>query len=128
MKDDGNLNVLVVEDEATILKLIIFLLKKNFYKVAVAGYEVEIFETLKKKTPAIIILSVNHKNIDAIGVIRKVRETEDTSGMPILCLSSKGSELKMMRALQEGATSYIVKPFTPKDLLDKVIASLRKEA
>jgi len=127
MNDDGNINVLVAEDDQTVLKLITFLLKKNFYKVDVAGYEVELLDLIKKKKPAIIIISITHKNIDAVNIIRKLRESEGYSEIPLLCLSAKGNELKVMRALQEGATSYIVKPFTPKDLLDKLIASLRKE-
>lgn len=123
---ESSLRVLVVEDDPGLLKLITFLLKKNFYKVDVARYEVEIMSLIKKKKPGIIVIDIALENMDAVDAVTKLKEEEDTRDIPILCISGKGSELKVMRALQEGADAYIVKPFTPKDLLDKIVASLKK--
>lgn len=123
---ESSLRVLVVEDDPGLLKLITFLLKKNFYKVDVARYEVEIMNLIEKKKPGIIVIDIALENMDAVDVIAKLKEEEKTRDIPMLCISGKGSELKVMRALQEGADAYIVKPFTPKDLLDKIVASLKK--
>lgn len=124
---EGSLRILVVEDDLAVLKLISFLLKKNYYKVDEVHYEVELMDIAKKKSPGIIIIDIELENMDSIDIIRKLKEDNNTQDIPILCVSNKGNELRVMRALQEGASSYIVKPFTPNDLLDRLVASMKKE-
>lgn len=123
---ESSLRVLVAEDDPGIIKLITFLLRKNYYRVEVTSYEVELMSLIEKRRPSIIVMNIALENMDTIDVITKLKEEERTQEIPVLCVSGKGNELKLMRALQEGADAYIVQPFTPKELLDKIVASLKK--
>ncbi|MDH5661890.1 MAG: response regulator [Elusimicrobiota bacterium] len=116
--------ILIVEDDPTTVQLIEFLLKKNDYEVLIAHNGVEALEISKKEKSDLILMDVMMPKMDGIEAIEKLKKDENTRDIPIVILSALGQEMDVMRGLQAGASSYIVKPFSPKELLDEIKAKL----
>lgn len=119
--------VLIVEDDPTTVQLIEFLLKKNNFEVLVAYDGVEALQIIKKEKPDLILMDVMMPKMDGIEAIEKLQGDEATRDIPIVILSALGQEMDVMRGLQAGAASYIVKPFSPRELLDEIKAKLAKK-
>ncbi len=119
--------ILIVEDDPTTVQLIEFLLKKNDFEVLVAHNGVEALEISKKEKSDLILMDVMMPKMDGIEAIEELKKDEDTRDIPIVILSALGQEMDVMRGLQAGAASYIVKPFSPKELLDEIKAKLEKK-
>lgn len=119
--------ILIVEDDPTTVQLIEFLLKKNDYEVLIAHNGVEALEISKKEKSDLILMDVMMPKMDGIEAIEKLKKNENTRDIPIVILSALGQEMDVMRGLQAGASSYIVKPFSPKELLDEVRAKLEQK-
>jgi len=119
--------ILVVEDDYTTVQLIEFLLKKNNFEVLVANNGVEALEISRKQKPDLILMDVIMPKMDGIEAIEKLQEDENTRDIPIVILSALGQEMDVMRGLQAGASGYIVKPFSPKELLDEIRGKLEKK-
>jgi len=118
--------ILVVEDDLTTVQLIEFLLKKNKFEVLIAYNGVEALLIARKEKPDLILMDVMMPKMDGIEAIEKLKEDENTQDIPIIILSALGQEMDVMRGLQVGASGYIVKPFSPKELLDEIKAKLGK--
>jgi len=119
--------ILVVEDDLTTVQLIEFLLKKNNFEVLIAYNGVEALRITREEKPDLILMDVMMPKMDGIEAIEKLKEDENTQDIPIIILSALGQEMDVMRGLQVGASGYIVKPFSPKELLDEIKAKLVKE-
>ena len=119
--------ILIVEDDPTTVQLIEFLLKKNGFEVLIAYDGLEALEISKKEKADLILMDVMMPKMDGIEAIEKLKKDETTRDIPIVILSALGQEMDVMRGLQAGALSYIVKPFSPKELLDEVRAKLEKK-
>ncbi len=119
--------ILIVEDDPTTVQLIEFLLKKNNFEVLIAYNGVEALQIIKKEKPDLILMDVMMPKMDGIEAIEKLQEDETTRDIPIVILSALGQEMDVMRGLQAGAASYIVKPFSPSELLEEIKAKLAKK-
>jgi len=119
--------ILIVEDDPTTVQLIEFLLKKNGFEVLIAYNGLEALEISKKDKTDLILMDVMMPKMDGIEAIEKLKKDETTRDIPIVILSALGQEMDVMRGLQAGASSYIVKPFSPQELLDEVKAKLEKK-
>ena len=119
--------ILIVEDDPTTVQLIEFLLKKNGFEVLIAYDGLEALEISKKEKADLILMDVMMPKMDGIEAIEKLKKDETTRDIPIVILSALGQEMDVMRGLQAGALSYIVKPFSPNELLDEIKAKLEKK-
>jgi len=119
--------ILIVEDDPTTVQLIEFLLEKNGFEVLIAYNGVEALEISKKEKSDLILMDVMMPKMDGIEAIEKLKKDETTRDIPIVILSALGQEMDVMRGLQAGALSYIVKPFSPNELLDEIKAKLEKK-
>jgi DNA-binding response OmpR family regulator len=119
--------ILIVEDDPTTVQLIEFLLKKNDFDVFIAHNGVEALELSKKEKADLILMDVMMPKMDGIEAIERLKKDETTRDIPILILSALGQEMDVMRGLQAGASGYVVKPFSPKELLDEIKAKLEKK-
>ncbi len=118
--------VLVVEDSAPQREMIIGLLQDNGLTVLVATNGNEALECLKQAVPQLVITDVVMPVMNGYELIRELRKPEaSTVDVPILVCSSKGEAFDEQWAKRQGATDYIVKPFEPQQLLDKVAALLK---
>jgi len=119
--------VLIVEDDPTTVQLIEFLLRKNNFEVLIAQDGVEALKISREKKPDLILMDVMMPKMDGIEAIEKLQESEETQEIPIVILSALGQEMDVMRGLQAGASGYIVKPFSPQELLDEIKTRLEKK-
>ncbi|MEE9316419.1 MAG: response regulator [bacterium] len=119
--------ILIVEDDPTTVQLIEFLLKKNNFEVLIAYNGVEALQIAKKEKLDLILMDVMMPKMDGIEAIEKLKKDENTRDIPIIILSALGQEMDVMRGLQAGASSYIVKPFSPQELLAEINTKLTKK-
>jgi DNA-binding response OmpR family regulator len=119
--------ILIVEDDPTTVQLIEFLLKKNNFEVLIAYNGEEALQITKKEKSDLILMDVMMPKMDGIEAIEKLKKDENTRDIPIVILSALGQEMDVMRGLQAGASGYIVKPFSPKELLEEIKAKLAKK-
>ncbi len=115
--------ILVVDDEEAIVELTAFNLKKEGYEVVRAFDGREALRLVKEEKPDLIVLDLMLPEIDGLEVCRRIRQE---SRIPILILSAKKEEVDRIIGLELGADDYVTKPFSPRELLARVKAILRR--
>lgn len=120
--------ILAVDDETDILKLLQHNLVNAGFEFISAGDGPEAIELAEKSLPDLVILDLMLPNMDGNEVLKKLKVNPDTSGIPVLMLTAKGEEIDRILGLELGADDYIVKPFSPRELVLRVKAVLRKGA
>ncbi|MDI7247985.1 MAG: response regulator transcription factor [Bacillota bacterium] len=115
--------VLVVDDEAPILELVRFNLEKEGFSVLTATDGEEGLERARSESPDLVILDLMLPGIDGIEVCRQLRR--ETS-VPVLMLTAKTEEFDRVLGLSVGADDYVTKPFSPRELVARVKALLRR--
>lgn len=119
--------ILAVDDEKDILRLLEHNLGKAGYDVISAEDGPEAIDMAKRVLPDLIILDVMLPNIEGTEVLKALRKDRITDKIPVMMLTAKGEELDRVVGLELGADDYIVKPFSPKELLLRVNVLLRKK-
>lgn len=117
--------ILLVDDEPSIQRSLTPLLKSRGYDVAVAGTGREALASAAEHPPDIIVLDLGLPDIEGTEVCRRIRES---SSIPIIILSARGSEDDKVAALDLGADDYVTKPFGPEELLARIRVWLRRSA
>ncbi len=115
--------ILIVDDEKNIVDILKFNLKKENYETLEAYDGRQAIEIAQREKPDLIILDVMLPEIDGFTVCRKLRETMQT---PILMLTAREEEVDKVLGLELGADDYITKPFSPRELMARVKANLRR--
>ncbi len=118
--------VLVVEDEPDIRDLLAFHLEREGYLVTRASTGSEGLRQARATPPDLVILDLMLPEIDGLEVCRRLRADAGTAALPVIMLTAKGDEVDRVVGLEIGADDYIVKPFSPKELLARVRAVLRR--
>jgi two-component system KDP operon response regulator KdpE len=122
---DGKGNILVVDDEAQITRVLKTTLSAQGYGIRTAADGKLALEEIKSWSPDLVITDLRMPNMDGLELCRRIR-TE--SRIPIIVLSVKGEETIKVEALDAGADDYITKPFNVNELLARVRAALRRAA
>lgn len=122
---DKNL-ILAVDDEPDILNLLKFNLKKANYTVITATDGEEALLLAAQKTPDLILLDVMLPNMDGMGVLKALKKDSSTENIPVIMLTAKGEELDRVLGFELGADDYITKPFSPREMLLRVKAILKR--
>lgn len=118
--------ILLIEDDSDISELVQFNLEREGYKVyASADGELGLSQALQIK-PDLIILDLMLPGLDGLSVCKKLRSNPLTNDVPIVMLSAKGEESDVVIGLEMGADDYVAKPFSPKELLARIRAVLRR--
>ncbi len=115
--------ILVVDDEASIRRILETRLKMAGYNVVTAEDGEEAVELFNKTNPDIVILDVMMPKMDGYGVTREIRRVSD---IPIIILTALGDVSERITGLELGADDYVIKPFSPKELEARVKAVLRR--
>ena len=118
--------ILVVEDEADILHLVTLYLEKEGFRIRTAGTGVQALKLVKEDRPDLIILDLMLPELDGLEVCKKIRGNPDTAMIPLLMLTAKAEETDTVIGLELGADDYVTKPFSPKALVARVKALLRR--
>ena len=115
--------VLVVEDEAKIARLVRDYLEHAGFEAVVVGDGETALASARRSTPDLVVLDLGLPDRDGLDVARALRRT---SGVPIVMLTARGDEIDRVVGLELGADDYVVKPFSPKELVARVRAVLRR--
>jgi len=118
--------IMVVDDEADIRELIKFNLEKEGFDVVPVSDGETALEEARLRQPDLIILDVMLPGIDGIEVCFKLKSDNNYKSIPIVMLSAKSDESDQLVGLKIGADDYLVKPFSPKVLVAKITAILRR--
>jgi two-component system, OmpR family, alkaline phosphatase synthesis response regulator PhoP len=121
-------HILVVEDEDDIQELVRYNLAKEGYRVAQALSGEEGFKAAKSSNPDLIVLDLMLPGLDGLEICRLLKADPKTSHTPIVMLTAKGEESDVVAGLELGADDYITKPFSPKVLVARLRAVLRRKA
>jgi two-component system alkaline phosphatase synthesis response regulator PhoP len=119
--------VLVVEDDVDISRLLRLTLEKDHFKVRTVTDGQAALQLAQREVPDLIILDVMLPLVDGFEVCRRLRLDIRTSRVPVLMLSAKSEEIDRVLGLELGADDYLTKPFSPRELLARVKALLRRE-
>ncbi len=119
-------SILVIEDEQDIQELIRYNLSKEGYKVALAGSGEDGLSRARQDAPEIVLLDLMLPGIDGLEVCRQLKGDQSTRQTPIIMLTAKGEESDIVTGLELGADDYITKPFSPKVLVARIRAVLRR--
>ncbi len=115
--------VLVVEDERSIREAVTAYLEREGYWVTPVADGAEALEQAAKKAFDLVVLDLNLPKVSGEEVCRRIR---DTSDVPIIMLTAKGAEEERVRGFEIGADDYLVKPFSPRELIARVRALVRR--
>ena len=118
--------VLIVEDEPDIRELVVHHLKREGYQVSAAASGEEALRQVQAAPPDLVLLDLMMPAMDGLEVCRRLRQDPATAMLPIVMLTAKGDEVDRVLGLEIGADDYVVKPFSPKELLARVRAVLRR--
>lgn len=119
-------NALIVEDDAALSELLVWHFGKAGYDVRHTGDGGEALLMVREQVPDAIILDWMIEHVSGIEVCRQLRRAEETSHVPIIMLTARGDEEDRVRGLETGADDYVTKPFSPRELLARVDALLRR--
>ena len=120
--------ILVVEDEPDIRKLVQYNLAQERYKVLEAEDGEQALKILQRDKPNLLILDLMLPGLSGIELCRILRDRTDTARLPILMLTAKAGETDRVLGLEMGADDYLTKPFSPRELVARVRAILRRAA
>ncbi|MDF2499526.1 MAG: phoP [Anaerosporomusa subterranea] len=118
--------ILIVDDELSIRELIKFNLEKAGFSVLECGDGAEALQLVKTQKPELLVLDLMLPGLDGIEVCRNLKSHRDTSGIPIIMLTAKSDEIDKVIGLEMGADDYLTKPFSPRELIARVKAVLRR--
>lgn len=118
--------ILVIEDDKDIANLIAYHLERANYKVVIAYDGQTGLDLVKKQHPALIILDLLLPEVDGLEVCRILKANEDIKHIPIIMVTAKGEEVDKVVGFELGADDYVVKPFSPRELILRVRAVLRR--
>ncbi len=118
--------ILVVEDEATIQELLQFNLERNKYRVKVVDSGEKALSAVGKHRPDLILLDIMLPGADGLEVCKSLKGDPKTARIPIIMLTALSEEADIVAGLELGADDYVTKPFSPRVLLARVKAALRR--
>ena len=117
--------VLVVDDEVFIRKMIAARLKMADVAVIEAENGMEAMDKAADERPDLIVMDVMMPKMDGFQACEGIRSNPEISGIPILMLTARGEMMDMERAMALGIIEYIAKPFSPKELVEKIVKILK---
>jgi two-component system alkaline phosphatase synthesis response regulator PhoP len=123
-----NRPILVVDDDAKIVRLVRTYLERDGFSVVTAADGPAALEAIERHQPALVVLDLMLPELDGRAVVRAVRRDDEAAATPILMLSARGSTLDRIAGLEEGADDYLPKPFSPAELVLRVKSILRRSA
>ena len=121
-----SVKVLVVDDEKDIVELVRYHLEKEGFQCLQAGDGPTALRLTRQHRPDLLILDLMLPGLDGLEVCRQLRQDVGTARIPIIMLTAKGEEVDRIVGLEVGADDYVVKPFSPREVVARVRALLRR--
>lgn len=120
--------ILIAEDERDILELIKFTLQYGGYEVIPVSNGSDALEMTKRELPNLALLDVRMPGMSGYEVCKQIKSNRDTKHIPVVFLSAKGQESEIKNGYDSGAVDYILKPFAPDQLLNRLFEVLNTQA
>ena len=118
--------ILVVEDDVDILRLITYNLETSGFDVVTAQDGYEALALARRRAPDLIILDLMLPGLDGFEVCKELKRSDSTRRIPVLMLTARAEEVDRIVGLELGADDYVVKPFSPRELILRVRAILKR--
>ena len=118
--------ILVVEDEGDIRELIRYNLAQEGFAVEEAADGAEALERVQRRAPDLLVLDLMLPRMSGLELCRRLRANAETARLPIIVVTAKGAEVDRVLGLEMGADDYVVKPFSPREVVARVKALLRR--
>jgi len=118
--------ILVVEDEADIRELLRYSLTQEGYAVEEAADGAEALDRIARRAPDLVLLDLMLPRMSGLELCRKLRANSETAQMPVIVVTAKSAEVDRILGLEMGADDYVVKPFSPREVVARVKALLRR--
>jgi two-component system phosphate regulon response regulator PhoB len=128
MAEPNSLRILVVEDEPDIAALVAYQLAHAGFGVRTASTGKEALRALEMDPPDLMVLDLLLPEVNGLDILRAVRAKEETARLPVVVLTARGEEADRIHGLELGADDYLAKPFSPRELVLRVEAVLRRTA
>src|SRR6478672_10111182 len=122
----ANARLLLVEDDRALADLVTFHLERSGYEVTRTGDGEEALILVDEVKPDVVLLDWMIEGVSGIEVCRRLRRRSSTANVPIMMLTARGEESDRIRGLETGADDYVTKPFSPRELVARVGAVLRR--
>ncbi len=119
--------IIIIEDDPDIRELTHYNLTREGYDVVEAATGGDGLEQVRNNSIHLILLDLMLPGIDGLEVCKRIRSSDDTKNIPIIMLTAKGEEADIVAGLEVGADDYVTKPFSPRVLIARIRALLRRE-
>jgi len=119
-------NILIIEDDKDIVELVRYNLEKEGFRVSSAEDGVAGLAQVKKTPPDLIVLDLMLPRLPGLEICKEIRRDQNIPRLPILMLTARGEEPDRVVGLEMGADDYVTKPFSPRELVARVKALLRR--
>src|SRR5690606_5041402 len=118
--------ILLIEDDLSLTELIRYNLEQEGFEVATAGDGEEGLIMATETPPDLILLDWMLPNLPGIEICRRLRRNPETANVPVIMLTARSEEADRIRGLDTGADDYVTKPFSPRELIARIHAILRR--
>ena len=123
------MNVLIVDDSAAIRKILVRVLGQTdlpIGQVHEASDGIEALKSLGQTEIGLVLSDINMPNMDGLQFLTRVRATPEWQNLPVIMITTEGSQAKVLEAVQLGAQGYVRKPFTAEQIKEKIVACLHR--
>jgi len=118
--------ILIIEDDKDIVELVRYNLEKEGFQVAASGDGVSGLTQVRKAPPSLLLLDLMLPRLSGLEICKEIRRDQRLNKLPILILTARGDEADRVIGLELGADDYVTKPFSPRELVARVKALLRR--
>ena len=119
--------IIIIEDEADIREVIEHNLSREGYKVFTSGNGEKGLQLVRRESPNLVLLDLMLPGLDGLDVCRELKADAEAKAIPVIMVTAKGEESDIVLGLGIGADDYVTKPFSPKELIARVKAVLRRD-
>ncbi len=119
--------ILIVEDEAAIRDMLNFTLSSAGYNVVEAQNGEQAWKMLNEEVPACLLLDWMLPGVSGVNLVERIRKQDRFSSMPVIMLTARGEENDQVQGFEAGADDYVIKPFSPRALVARLKALLRRD-
>ncbi|MGD9505222.1 MAG: response regulator [Syntrophobacteraceae bacterium] len=119
-------NVLIVEDDRDILQLLTYNLKAAGFEIATCQDGYEALAEVRRQLPDIVLLDLLLPGLDGLEICKELKRGQETKNTPVIMITARGEEVDRVVGLELGADDYVVKPFSPRELILRIKAVLRR--
>lgn len=119
--------IVVIEDEKDIVDLLTYTLRKEGFDVRSSARGKEGLDLIRRGPADLALIDIMLPDLDGLEVCKRVRADDNLKGLPVIFLTAKGEEFDRILGLEIGADDYVVKPFSPRELVARIKAVLRRQ-